>query len=92
MVGFDLPHVTNDMIMRFMDVDPKDVLGSAALPSRLGSEERVRFDSSIDGVVGHGEAGSTVVLKDGKSHMSYTRGDRLTDAYVLQLGIMPLQP
>ena len=55
------------MIMRFMDVDPADVLGSAALPSRLGSEERVRFDSSIDGLGSHGEVGSTPLAKDGKS-------------------------
>lgn len=68
-VGFDLPHVTNDMIMRFMDVDPSDVLGSAALPSRLGSEERVRCDSSIDGAAGRGNIGTTPIVKDGKCYL-----------------------
>lgn len=58
------------MIMRFMDVDPSDVLGSAALPSRLGSEERVRFDSSIDGAAGHGRIETTPIVKDGESDLT----------------------
>ncbi|WRT69408.1 uncharacterized protein IL334_006393 [Kwoniella shivajii] len=42
MVGFDVPHVTNDMIMRFMDVDLSLLPGLAAQSSsRLGDSERV---------------------------------------------------
>jgi hypothetical protein len=36
------------MIMRFMEVDPAEVLGSAALPSKLGNDERIRFGSVLD--------------------------------------------
>ena len=36
------------MIMRFMNVDPAEVLGSAALPSKLGNDERVRFGTILD--------------------------------------------
>lgn len=40
MVGFDLPGVTNDMILRFMGVDYAELAGSTAvLPSRLGDHE-----------------------------------------------------
>ncbi|ORY34995.1 Alpha/Beta hydrolase protein [Naematelia encephala] len=42
MVGFDVPHVTNDMILRFMDVDMSLVPGIAASSkSRLGTLDRV---------------------------------------------------
>ena len=42
MVGFDVPHVTNDMILRFMDVDVSLVAGQAASSkSRVGDDERV---------------------------------------------------
>ncbi|WVQ79509.1 pheromone-processing carboxypeptidase KEX1 [Cryptococcus sp. DSM 104549] len=42
MVGFDVPHVTNDMIMRFMDVDVSLVPGIAAQStSRIGDDERL---------------------------------------------------
>lgn len=44
MVGFDVPHVTNDMILRFMDVDFSLVPGLAALSkSRVGSLNRVQL-------------------------------------------------
>jgi len=42
MVGFDVPHVTNDMITRFMDIDltlVPGVLGET--PGRLGSLKKV---------------------------------------------------
>jgi len=31
-----------------MDVDPAEVLGSAALPSKLGNDERIKFGSVLD--------------------------------------------
>jgi hypothetical protein len=47
-VAYDLPHVTNDMIMRFMDVPPEEVLGSIALPSSVGEKQRLQFGSISD--------------------------------------------
>jgi len=42
MVGFDVPLVTNDMIMRFMDVDLTYLPGVAAsAPGRVGEEDKV---------------------------------------------------
>jgi hypothetical protein len=52
------------MIMRFMDVDPAEVLGSVALPSRLGSEERIRFDGSMSPTIEHGGSFKTVLQQD----------------------------
>ena len=41
-VGFDVPHVTNDMILRFMDVDFSLLPGlTAGTKSRVGDDERV---------------------------------------------------
>jgi len=41
MVGFDLPDVTNDMIMRFIGVDTSEIPGNAAsVPSKVGIDER----------------------------------------------------
>lgn len=41
MVGFDVPHVTNDMIMRFMDVDISLMPGlTGATTSKIGDDER----------------------------------------------------
>jgi carboxypeptidase D len=41
MVGFDVPHVTNDMIMRFMDVDFNLVPGmTGGWSSKVGEDER----------------------------------------------------
>jgi len=52
MVGFDVPHVTNDMILRFMDVDFSLLPGQAASSkSRIGDDDRV--------VIGFGTGGST---------------------------------
>ncbi|RXK38002.1 carboxypeptidase D [Tremella mesenterica] len=42
MVGFDVPAVTDDMILRFMDVDLSLLPGSvASSPSRIGDADRV---------------------------------------------------
>ncbi|WWD20051.1 hypothetical protein CI109_104524 [Kwoniella shandongensis] len=42
MVGFDVPHVTNDMIIRFMDVDISLLPGMTALSSsRVGESDRI---------------------------------------------------
>jgi len=39
MVGFDVPHVAHDMMLRFMDVDFTSILmGSAMLPSSVGDK------------------------------------------------------
>lgn len=39
MIGYDLPHVTNDMIIRFLDVDYAALAGTTAMtPSKLGEE------------------------------------------------------
>lgn len=41
MVGFDVPQVTNDMIMRFMDVDISLMPGSTGRgSSKVGDDER----------------------------------------------------
>lgn len=41
MVGFDLPHVAHDMILRFMGVNFSAIAdGSARIPSRLGDESK----------------------------------------------------
>lgn len=44
MVGFDVPHVTNDMITRFMGVDFSLMPGLAASSkSKVGAVDRVRI-------------------------------------------------
>lgn len=60
MVGFDLPHVAHDMILRFMNVD-FNVIGhnggmdsSAHLPSSVGGVEKVVIDKEGAGDVGTG--------------------------------------
>jgi carboxypeptidase D len=54
MVGFDVPHVTNDMILRFMDVDVSLVAGEAASSkSRIGDDERV-YLGLVSSVAGAG--------------------------------------
>lgn len=41
MVGFDVPAVTNDMIMRFMGVDIKELGGpTGEVDSKVGDDER----------------------------------------------------
>ena len=43
MVGFDVPHTTHDMILRFMGVNFSAIAtpeGSALLPSALGKDEK----------------------------------------------------
>jgi hypothetical protein len=50
MVGFDVPTVAEDMILRFMGVDMGSLVGdSAVTPSRLGEEDRTQL-----GIVGQG--------------------------------------
>lgn len=44
MVGFDVPHVTNDMITRFMGIDFGLLPGIASTSkSKVGSVDRVRL-------------------------------------------------
>ena len=53
MVGYDKPHVTNDMITRFMDVDFQLLPGIlASSSSKIGSKNRVAI-----GAVGSAGAG-----------------------------------
>ncbi|OCF61700.1 pheromone-processing carboxypeptidase KEX1 [Kwoniella mangroviensis CBS 10435] len=53
MVGFDVPHVTNDMIMRFMDVDLALLPGLAAQSSsRLGDVQRVAVSIGASAAAG----------------------------------------
>lgn len=63
MVGFDVPHVTNDMILRFMDVDVSLVAGQAASSkSRVGDDERVYL-----GLVSSLAGAGVPLLKGGKT-------------------------
>lgn len=63
MVGFDLPHVTNDMILRFMDVDFSLLPGQAASSkSKIGDDERV-FLGVVSSLAGAG----VPLLKGGKT-------------------------
>jgi carboxypeptidase D len=63
MVGFDVPHVTNDMILRFMDVDVSLVAGNtASSKSRVGDDERV-YLGLISSLAGAG----TPLLKGGNT-------------------------
>ena len=52
MVPFDLPHVSHDMILRFMGVNFSAIAdGSARIPSKVGDEEKpgpVVIDESED--------------------------------------------
>lgn len=63
MVGFDVPAVTNDMIMRFMGVDIKELGGpTGAVDSKVGDDERpaVHFGA-------YPETVGIPLLKGGKS-------------------------
>ena len=41
MAGFDVPHITHDMILRFMGVNFSSITdGSARIPSSLGDEKK----------------------------------------------------
>lgn len=63
MVGFDVPHVTNDMILRFMDVDFSLLPGQAASSkSKIGDDERV-FLGLVSSLAGAG----VPLLKGGKT-------------------------
>lgn len=44
MAPFDVPHVTHDMILRFMNVDFASIVeGSAKIPSSIGSETKPMY-------------------------------------------------
>ena len=61
-VGFDVPHVTNDMILRFMDVDFSLIPGLAASSkSRIGNDDRVSLS------FGPGAAAGIPLLKGGST-------------------------
>ncbi|KIR34460.1 pheromone-processing carboxypeptidase KEX1 [Cryptococcus deuterogattii MMRL2647] len=63
MVGFDVPHVTNDMIMRFMDVDVSLLPGMISQwSSRIGDDERTMIH-----VGDAGEAGGVPLIKGGNT-------------------------
>lgn len=63
MVGFDVPHVTNDMIMRFMDVDVSLLPGMISQwSSRIGDDERTMIH-----VGDAGEAGGIPLIKGGNT-------------------------
>ena len=62
MVGFDVPHVTNDMITRFMGVDLALVPGVLGTTSgKLGGIDKIALN------VGTGAAAGIPLLKGGKS-------------------------
>ncbi|WVQ96226.1 hypothetical protein IAU59_003330 [Kwoniella sp. CBS 9459] len=62
MVGFDVPQVTNDMIMRFMGVDLAQLPGVIAQsPSRLGDADRVAIS------IGTTVAAGVPLLKGGST-------------------------
>jgi hypothetical protein len=49
MAPFDVPHVTHDMILRFMGVDFSAIVGgSAKIPSSLGTVAKPVFVGEID--------------------------------------------
>lgn len=53
MVGFDVPHVTNDMITRFMGVDFSLVPGIAgSSKSKVGSVNRVQLGLTTTAAAG----------------------------------------
>jgi hypothetical protein len=61
MVGYDVPIVAHDMMLRFMDVDLSTLVagGTAGQPSRVGSAEKVTVGLGAAGPVGGtGETGS----------------------------------
>jgi carboxypeptidase D len=44
MVGFDVPHVAHDMMLRFMGVDFSKIAdGSARIPSAVGDDKKVMW-------------------------------------------------
>ncbi|KAJ3710610.1 hypothetical protein DFJ43DRAFT_1009204, partial [Lentinula guzmanii] len=48
MAPFDVPHITHDMILRFMGVDFGNILdGSAKIPSSVGSEAKPMYVSGF---------------------------------------------
>lgn len=58
MVGFDLPHVAHDMMLRFMGVDFSYLTnGSASIPSAVGDDKKPLL--AVDGVAGDGSAPGT---------------------------------
>ncbi len=62
MAGFDVPHVTNDMITRFMDVDLSLVPGLLGKTSgKLGGVNKISLS------VGSAGAAGIPLLKGGKS-------------------------
>ena len=62
MAGFDVPHVTNDMMLRFMGVDFTLVPGIAAgSESKVGKVDRVHL-----GIAGE-RPGGVPILKGGNS-------------------------
>ncbi|KIJ56496.1 hypothetical protein M422DRAFT_238123 [Sphaerobolus stellatus SS14] len=49
MVPYDVPHVTHDMILRFMDVDFKALTeGTAKIPSNVGVDFKPSFEPVVD--------------------------------------------
>ena len=61
-VGFDVPHVTNDMILRFMNVDFALLPGLAASStSRVGSSNRISLS------LANGAAAGLALLKGGST-------------------------
>jgi carboxypeptidase D len=62
MAGFDVPHVTNDMMLRFMDVDFSLIPGIAAgSESKVGKVDRVHLGIADD------KPGGVPILKGGNS-------------------------
>lgn len=60
MVGFDLPNVAHDMILRFMGVNFSAIAdGSARIPSSIGDESKPVFVGSED-AASSGDGSSTV--------------------------------
>ena len=69
MVGVDMPVESNDMILRFMEVDYLKVAGpNAMVPSRVGDEpDRVLITGGGGGFVHVGQDGTRVIPGTGKT-------------------------
>jgi carboxypeptidase D len=64
MVGFDVPHVAHDMMLRFMNVDFTSILsGSAMISSSVGDNVRL-------GLTATPESGGTKVTDETKGSTS----------------------
>lgn len=60
MVGYDVPHVSHDMILRFMGVDFSQIAeGSARIPSAVGDDRKVTWVEGAAAQTGKEASGKT---------------------------------